>query len=97
LRRPPETPAHNLTIVDASLIVISINEWKEAGPLWRLLISPFGAIFFLWLFKLLAAQFLNLSFPSWSERRAIVRLRYWARRMGARWRQPKASNPSDAG
>jgi hypothetical protein len=42
-----------------------------------------------WIFKLLVAQFLRLSL-GWTETAAVVRLRDWARRIGALWRRVNA-------
>jgi hypothetical protein len=72
------------------LMVFPLIQGRPEGPLWALLIGPFVAVFFIWLFKLLVAQFLRLSFPGWTERPAIVRLRNWGRRLGARWRRLRA-------
>jgi hypothetical protein len=80
----------SLLIQFAWVAAISVIEGRAEGPLWALLIGPFVAVFLLWLFKLLVAQFLRLSFPGWSESAAIVRLRNWAGRVGARWRRMKA-------
>jgi hypothetical protein len=80
----------SLLISFAWVTAISVIERSFEGPLWVLLAGPFAAVFLIWLLKLLAAQFLRLSFPGWTESAAVVRLRDWARRIGARWRRMKA-------
>jgi hypothetical protein len=72
---------------------ISLIEWKLDGPLWALLAAPFMAAFLFWIFS----GYLSCSSPSscdfslgWTETAAVVRLRDWARRIGALWRRVNA-------
>ena len=80
------------------LTVFAVSDLPES--LGSLLIGPLGAAFLFWIFKLLLAELIKLSFPGWrgfAGLAPIARIRaFWARGQTI-WHCPKAKKPGDAG
>jgi hypothetical protein len=79
------------------LSAIAVIEGKTEEPLWALMVGPFLVAFFLWIWKLLVVQLLNLSFPGWRGFAVTVHLRDWAGRSRTMWGRLRTKGPGAAG
>ena len=81
------------------LTVFAVSDWPES--LGSLLIGPLGALFLLWILKLLLDELIKLSFPGWRGFAGLAPLAraraFWAGRWRALRSRSKARKSADAG